>query len=276
MLKFQMNWKKFLKPLFALAANPGLGNPHTPYEDELMVAGVKPTALINKQFLTVEMQNIINSGHVVKIAEHCIEKTNRIYCGKEDVEAAKEVAELYDQKGDDFRLYSEDEISLHCHFFSGAIQEYKNGTEHEGLLKGRVKGIFPKVCFDGAEDIIKFDLLVKKGKIASVDFNSEDVMCVFAQADKIEEGKELSRLYYGPDDGEGHQDASDRVGRLLGFTDNDVAWHLGTKYQNLFVIKLMERTNNVRSWARKEYMLMDAPNLEERATVFSPIPPQGV
>jgi len=112
---------------------------------------------------------------------------------------------------------------------------------------------------------------VQSGALSAVDFKSNMLVSVFAQADKQEEGRELFTRYFDQDldqdldqNNQDHYETLDasawhkRIGALLGFTENDQAWHSGEQYQNPVIHQLMTMTSDIRQWARKETMLMDA------------------
>lgn len=84
---------------------------------------------------------------------------------------------------------------------------------------------------------------------------------VYAQANKQKEGEELFSRYY---QGDKHNypkvvREAGRIGELLGFSKNDIAYFYGDKYQNAFVKALMRKTTKLRKYARKEVMLMNSP-----------------
>ena len=96
---------------------------------------------------------------------------------------------------------------------------------------------------------------------------------VLAQADKIEQGRMLFDMYFNQIDPTHIKIMEDNgapakkinhewnktVGKLLGYTDNDINWHMGAhKYQNPLILKIMQASESLRRWARKEIMLMDA------------------
>lgn len=162
--------KRIFKPVFNSIASIGLGLPHGMNDIELMVAGVKPVAIIYPHEVTPQMAQLIKEGEVV-------------YIGGQNTSS--------------------------------------------------------------------------KGKA---------ITHVYAQKDMVEDGKEVhARMYL---DGQGYEELSvdegiARVGKLLGYTDNDVAWCLGTKYQNKPLIKLLERTADWRRELRKEMLLADAPRIDQ-------------
>lgn len=84
---------------------------------------------------------------------------------------------------------------------------------------------------------------------------------VVAQASKIEEGRELFASYFlDPTSSSRAEYAASirRIGELLGYTENDTAWFLQSKYQNPLIRYLMASTMDLRAWARKECMLSAA------------------
>lgn len=148
-----------LKPLFKAVASLGLGNPHTPYEIELMEAGAKPVCIIESTDVSPKMSKLIQAGQIVHIGDY----------------------QFKDKK-----------------------------------------------------------------------------LQVYAQSDKVEDGKELYARYYN--DGTGYPELDDteefkRVGKLLGYTDNDVLFATREKYQSPLINRLLVDTNDFRCKIRKEYML---------------------
>ena len=104
--------------------------------------------------------------------------------------------------------------------------------------------------------------LIEKGEIVHIGDGGVtpygELVQVFAQKDKIKDGKELFARYYKGGEGytplETHEEIR-RVGELLGYTNNDIAFCLGEKYNNLTSQTILNATDNLRRWARKEYML---------------------
>ena len=67
-----MSWRSYktlLKPIFKAISKPGIGNPHTPYEAELMAIGAKPVAIMSPSDITPDLQLAIDKGDVVKTGE---------------------------------------------------------------------------------------------------------------------------------------------------------------------------------------------------------------
>lgn len=152
-------FKSILKPAFKAVAQLGLGNPHTPYEIELMEAGVKPVCIIESTDISPQMNRLIQSGKIVHIGD----------------------------------------------------SQFKDKT-----------------------------------------------IQVYAQSDKVEDGKELYARYYN--DGDGYPELDDteeykRVGKLLGYTENDVLFATGQKYRSSLIRRAMNSTNDLRCKIRKDYML---------------------
>lgn len=277
-----MDWnlKKILRPVFDLMASPGLGNPHTPYEAELMVAGVKPVAIMDPEAVTAAMQRSIDAGTIVEIATIANSRTERLYCRPEAIGDARRAADVLAQSAQSHTLPSESDQKFLADFFCynnlSAAEAYIDmrgdaydvegalfkGRTHErmtDLLAGNIAAL-PPVLFEKTQmPNIPLEEALAKGTLAAVDIRSELLTKVFAQSGKVEEGKELYARYYK--DSEGYQrlegdEAAKRVGHLLGFTDNDVAWFTGEKYQNPAVHKLMEMTNGIRQYARRESLIM--------------------
>lgn len=280
-------WKDaLLRPFLAAVASPGLGNPHTPYEAELMATGAKPVAIMNPKDVDTRMQEMIDNGSVVFIASNTFEKTERIYCIRDETENAKDIAGIITschQAGQPPNL--EDARNIKSFFlrpvtspketFKGAaawqaeshkiLMALRNGEmspEVTAILKQEITALPPLLVIEHDSALNILDEEVNNNLLSSVDYKVEMPIAVYAQKDKVEDGKELYARYYK--DNEGYEelpgeDCAKRVGRLLGFTENDLAWHTGGKYRNHTVIKLMEATADFRQQARVKLMLMDAP-----------------
>ncbi len=293
--------KRMLKPLFQLLAAPGLGNPHSfnPHginlrsssESELMAVGAKPVAIMFPTEVTAQMQKAIDNGHIVKINEQkCITKY-RIYCQPSEIKQVRNSATILQDifQNGDFKMGPEDDQKLS--FWKKALKTDVPNVrgqivhEHnlirsssirgettpasEALLAGEILAMPPILFNEKQAPNTVLEKAVAEGKLASVEFETSQVTAVFAQSNKIEDGKELFARYYKGDVGYdplGDQKAR-RVGQLLGFTENDLAWHYSDKdpnpkYTNPILRDLMEKTHTIRIYARHQVMLMDAPRPE--------------
>ena len=152
--------RKVLKPVFKIIASPGIINPHTPYENELMIAGVKPVAILDSVDVCEKMKELVETGQIVLIG--------------------------------------------------------------------------------------------------SYQFPSIGLMQVFSQANHVEEGKELYARCYNDNIGyptlEG-KEFDQRIGKLLGYSVNDLNLCDNKIYQLPIVLKILDRTRDYRAWARKEHLL---------------------
>lgn len=272
--------KWLLKPLFDAVASPGIGNPHTPYEAELMAAGVKPAALMDPAHVTAEMQAAINAGSVVLIGEHILERTHRIYCLPDQVDQAREAARILSDSFQNhtpltaedgaavFDLFGVDAdgtrrvfaISTGMPDIQDRLLREQDAPEVDDLLGDRIKALPPFLMHEQIPAARPLEDAVAQGRLGSADIKCTHLCQVFAQSSRQEEGKELFARYYR--NGEGYDalpenEGAARVGRLLGYTENDIVWCYGDKYQNPVIEQLMHWTRDLRAWARKESMLMD-------------------
>lgn len=247
-------WKDaLLRPFLAAAARPGLGNPHNPYEIELMVAGAKPVAILGAYEIDTRLQRMIDNGFVVIVGEKDHAAPGTVYCLPEELDLAKDiVASLNTTQAYEYltrppyHFYMSDENGL------PTVENLENGS-------CRIVD-----CMDNYPDhfLKPFREAAAEKRIIGLDFHLIDKSYVLAQADRIEDGKELYARYFNSNEGYPElsgKDWSKRIGSLLGFTENDLAWHTNEKYQNPFVLKFMEATADIRRQARIKLMLMDAP-----------------
>lgn len=106
----------------------------------------------------------------------------------------------------------------------------------------------------------RFEELVEEGQILLID----KIPCesgfiqIFAHADKVRDGMEVVARYFH--DGHGYpflktEDGIARVGKLLGYTNNDIAWCVGTKYKSQIIKNVMKKTANIRRKIRHKYLL---------------------
>ena len=256
-----------------------------------MAAGVKPTAIMRQEDISSEMQTAIELGHVVKIDEVSFETTHRLYCHPSEIDNATKAMEILSRVASgssdanptkeecDFLSQIFEETLPGEGFILSEISEASYAAENnlfdghrtqniENLLDGTIK-IIPPMRYD--EEYYSDDNLeqaVANGSLVSVNFKISTIIAVYAQSNKIEEGQELFARYFK--DEHDYDDLGDdfarRIGELLGFTDNDIAWHYGDKYQNPIILKLMGMTADFRSWCRMRHMLMDA---EDKAVSLS-------
>lgn len=279
--------RRVLKPLFQLLAAPGLGNPHTPYEAELMAVGAKSVAIMAPESVTTQMQKAIDAGHIVKINEKQFTRKYRIYCQSSEVAHVEGTLDIlrstFDRNGakegsEDLQklqfwknVFGQETVNIQGKLLSeGDKHERLPDTQKttpavEALLAGKIPAIPPIIHNQRKVIDIALERAVGEGKLSMVEFETKaQLVSVFAQANKRAEGKELFARYY--EGGKGYQNLGDqaarRVGELLGFTKNDISWFYGEKYQNPIIEKLMEKTRGIRAYARRQLMLMDAPRPE--------------
>jgi hypothetical protein len=293
-----LNWKRVLKPVFEMAAKPGLFMPHSynlETEDELMIAGAKPVGIVGADEITAKMQEAINQGHIVHIGDHLAEFHSRIYCHPDEIEGARRVAKFFSCEGQDI---SPEEIDFMFCFVGAPVgrdvkieeamhlnmRDNPDGIGNraydgqatpsmEALLAGSIKAIEPLRYGHGLPVNDDLERAVESDSLAAVDFKIESLIQVYAQADKVEEGKELYARYYKDSKGYRRLDNVDeckRIGELLGYRENDTAIFVGEKYTNPLIRKVMDWTADARRWCRKEVMLMEA---EDAKRGSAPIPP---
>ncbi|MCO6359176.1 hypothetical protein BXY85_1653 [Roseivirga pacifica] len=279
--------RKYLKPIFKAISKHGLGNPHTPYEAELLCAGVKPVAIMSPNDIDAKMQAHIDSGAIVKVGEKSFEKTYRIYHTPKVKDSAAQVSgilksffktrvqpdandvslviDFYNlpkdgKKAEDWAQILHAKISA----FQMALYETKTTPNMIAVLKGSIPALEPIRVDEGMPISDELEQSVERGDLNASDFQIEELVQVYAQSNKVAEGKELYARYYGV--GEENYpplhglNSHKRIAQLLGFTDNDFAWFAGAKYQNPLIKSVLLRTEDIRKWARKQYLLSDAPN----------------
>lgn len=283
-----LNWKYVLRPAFALAARPGIGLPHHDREAELLVNGAKPTAILNQEMITEELEQALENGSVVHIGDKEFDQRLRIYCQPEDIENAETVARIF-ERGlsepenittgeqeliDDFINQPADvrDISGWLHRAALDVKTRFFGADsiEQQLIKGDLKSSVFNVI--GREESL-LDEAVERGDLVAVDIRNTQLISVFAHANHVDKGNELySRSYQNAEGYEAlnHNDHHKRIGELLGYTDNDFAWFSGQKYTHPLVHKIMEMTSDFRRWARQELDLMDADT-----TITGADPPQS-
>jgi hypothetical protein len=268
-----------IKLMYNLLAKPGLGNPHTYSEIELMAAGAKPVAIAKEDDITTELQGAIDRGDVLKINEHEFETRYKIYCRASELPDAEKAAQILERSWQEQSTVSDEDAYLLSTFFNLAsddaettmagitaamrvveadLSENEKLASVKGMIDGDVRATMPLRHLPGNQEHQNLDEVLSNSDVSSVDITIHSVSIVFAQADKEEDGKELDARYFQAGDGyPAVKDPDARVGELLGFTQNDIAWFNGTKYQNPFVNKLMVLTSDIRAEARKRSMLMD-------------------
>lgn len=273
-----LNWKHFLRPAFALAARPGIGLPHHDREAELLINGAKPTAILNQEMITEELEQALKNGSIVHIGDKEFDQKLRIYCQPEDIENADTIARIYERCLSEPENITTGEQELIDDFInqpvdvrdiSGWLQRATRDVKahffgadsiDKQLINGDLKSVVLNVV--GREESL-LDEAVERGDLVAVDIRNTQLVSVFAHANHVDKGKELySRSYQNSEGYEAlnHNDHHKRIGELLGYTYNDFAWFSGQKYTNPLVHKIMEMTSDVRRWARQELDLMDARN----------------
>lgn len=194
------SWKKLLSPLFNVLATPGLGNPHSPYEAELMASGAKPVAIMGPEQVNVEMQEAIDSGQVVLIEAIEIPKNYRIFCQPDEIEHAQEAAILY-QKSFNEPLNEDERAQLNAFFLTTADGTKNNASgdffhqmhstesrlrnhspvpEIDQLLQGEIKTITPLYSKIDNPAIARLDNAVKDGTLACAEVKNSLLLNVFA------------------------------------------------------------------------------------------------
>jgi hypothetical protein len=259
--------KAILKPVFEALAAPGLGNPHTPYEVELLAANVKKVAIVPQSIRQDQrLTPMFSYGDLVEVAHHKFDMDYSIYCHPEQSEDIKALCPILSDICTSQREASPEESAAIGKQFAGGVnlQNFKVSAEQiEHLDKERAPVLLR--TFKGAvmekqgDQSHVLEERVKNGTLARVDFKAANNIYVVANKDSLSDAQELDRLGYGKARVTDIKAHHARIGELLGYTSNDIAWHSGEKYQNPFITKLMEATRSVRQYARKELMLMKGP-----------------
>ncbi len=108
--------KQMLKPVFDILAKPGLGNPHSPYEAELMTSGIKPVAFMGPEEVTPELQERINSGHIILVNEYEFNKEEgksvkiHVYAQKQYVSLGKELCDRYYEENNNYEPLANEDL----------------------------------------------------------------------------------------------------------------------------------------------------------------------
>lgn len=252
--------KHALKPLFKAIAKPYLGNPHTPYEAELMAAGAKPVAIMDKRGVTATMAKAIGDGHVVLIGEKEFTSEYRIYVHPSLINEANQAAQILQRHFQDQTRVTEDFVYQLLPSFPGVINAFAKGVETPEMtrmLSGEKMALGPiRVVCEASNQ--RFEQAVSQEKILTANFKTTSLLQVYAQTNKIADGKEVFARYYDNDKGYEPMDNDEwthRIGFLLGYTAKDVRY-APTPWDKV-VMKIVPKS--ARAWARKEVMLMDAP-----------------
>jgi hypothetical protein len=291
---------KILMPIFRAIAAPGLGNPHTPFENELLISGAKPTAIMGTKDITEELQSHIDNGQIVEIGDVEFEQTYSICCRKEDAERTELAANILEGAWFEGKAVTQQEIdlinevfcvadtnSLSSEFnksamnaqimnavnlndvnFARALAGNHYTEEIQGFLDGESPALKPFLSASKQEGQEERSMIHPEMKHAlndeaftTVNIKRTNSIKVLAQNDKQDDGKELLSRYFNDEkDYEPLEEKewNTRIGQLLGYTENDIAWSNGDKYQHPFIHTLMQKTSELRHQARKIVMLHDA------------------
>lgn len=272
-----------LKPLWQVLASPGLGNPHTPHEAALMLAGVKPVAIVLTKD-AARMQPGIQSGQIVHIADEIFDRTHHLYFNHQAADSANLAVSIITQSWKEHEAFPQDldfipGLFSYTHQTGRAVEKHKMsigkrmdtlnedihfGRQNQDLndfLEGKILALPPIHCHPQMDLPASLTERHARGEISLLKYNVPLTIQVYAQADKADEGRELHARYYSTENEypplSGEAQAA-RIGKLLGFTDNDIAWHLGTKYQGPISSRFMEETKEIRQYARLKMMLWDS------------------
>lgn len=127
-------------------------------------------------------------------------------------------------------------------------------------------GVKPVAILHPEDVTIEMRAAIEAGRIVHIgDYNAVDAggksltAQVFAQADKVADGQELFARYFH--NGEGYkalppEQFGERIGQLLGYTENDIALFKTIESTHPVVKWLMDQTSGIRCAARKESMLL--------------------
>lgn len=252
--------KKLLMPLFRALASLGLGNPHTPYENELMLAGVKPVAIISKRDMSSDIEKAIAKNQIVIAGEKEINNSFKLLYLPHIEQEAQKAASIYSSFLNTGKISYEGNQFLNSFIGPSLSGEFnQDSLSINKLLTGKVTSLEPTPSVIIKNEYIDLYKAEEKGSINSVEFNVSRNVIVLAQYNKRSDGEEVYDRYYN--DGknspkiENDDEYEARIGKLLGYTDNNIAWRLGTKYQNKQIHRLLSQTRDIRCKARKLCLL---------------------
>lgn len=272
--------KKFLKPIFDAIAKPGIIGPHTGYEADLMLAGVKPLGVFWKRYQADEVLKLdkaAEQGFLIRGEfTRPVKETYHFYTlpGKENeacnmqrlvLEANWNDDMPEEEKSKNLTLCKEFKLHSPYRFEAGNIQleqavlELTRGVRSAISLldclvtENKLSGV--KATLD--EAVAKGTITCTKKEISGI----SDRFIIYGQHGQEDNMKELARtmrIYF--DDSLPEKYNSLYEGRLLGFTENDVRlWANGPSKAGSTTRYIMEHTNSLRRWCRVQSMLMDAP-----------------
>ena len=122
-------------------------------------------------------------------------------------------------------------------------------------------GVKPVAIIRSDEVSLEMSRHIQSGRIVLIgDYNAEQIglVQVYAQTNKIDEGKEVYARYFNDNKGytplKGKAEVK-RIGELLGYSEIDIACVTQENYYSFWTSKILENTHQMRRWARKEYML---------------------
>ncbi len=252
-------------PIFRALSKPGIGNPHTPYENELLLAGVKPTAIMADEDVSLELKSAILSKKVIEVGHRDFEVNYKLFYNPQYKSNAQKAAAIYHSFWKTKHINQSDESFLNSFIEkqtrrANSIQElfFKNSIEQK-LINGQLMSIEPVRYVNGI-NTKALDEAEHEGAIKSIDLIKRERLYVLAQPNKIDDGKELFSRYFC--DSEGYPKLSEphefntRVGKLLGYSESDIQYCNNASSNKAFV-KLMNITTPLRLYARKTVLLND-------------------
>lgn len=213
------------------------------------------------------LQRAVESGKIVEIGRSSFFKEYSFYFHHSHKEEAKRVISIFNNTYGRGVLPLVHEEQLVWDFVEkniGKKEKFgflksvfnKKLEPFEQLIAGKITSINPFRCFQLKETSV-IENALKKGLIEkSTVFQKLEIVTI-AQKNRVADGKELFARMYENEKGyelsNNDKKWNTRIGQLLGYTANDIAWSNGEKYQN--VIKLMVATMRLRAYARKMYLL---------------------
>lgn len=269
---FMNTFKKALMPLFRLLAKPGINNPHTSYEAELMVTGAKPLAIMLMSDLTDELNAKITNGDIIVVGRKQLLHKYRLYYHPSQSEKACKASKIYAESWTTGKITEEENKFLET-FINKPLTDialpdtskrlkstFGKQNVAQMLIEGVVGCTAPIQYTDSASES-PLDVLARNNQISYREFELNNDVVILAQKNNIQDGMEFIQSYY--ENREKFIDSRDanefhkRVGKLLGYTDNDIALANSTKYNSRLIKFVLKETNNIRRFARKEVLIAD-------------------
>jgi hypothetical protein len=227
------------KLMLQIRASHGIGAPYGDYEQQMMAAGHKPTLIASPKLIEPALQEAIDNGTVVQVQTTTLDFIYRFYCAHQHLQMAQYLSGLYQQLRAKPETVAPEDHQMCREYFQKALTppgksepdksfwsyaDIATDEEVKSLLDGHVS-ILPKPQRYHPQLVNKaLEEAVRKNKITFSEMYSTEIIAVYAQTNKIEEGKELAARYWHNE--EGYQslpdkELLDRIGALLGYTKRD-------------------------------------------------------